>query len=77
MTRRGSAKSGAPGQALRGATSIGSSECTLPLTGKAVVDSVVTDLAVLDLEADRSHTEDRVPCPRVLADAAVLRHWLM
>jgi hypothetical protein len=32
---------------------------------------------VVDTWPIRSHTEDRVPCPRVLAAAAVLRHWLM
>jgi acyl CoA:acetate/3-ketoacid CoA transferase beta subunit len=36
-------------------------ECTLPLTGKALVDRIITDLAILDVEAGTFRVVELAP----------------
>jgi 3-oxoacid CoA-transferase subunit B len=36
-------------------------ECTLPLTGKALVDRVITDLAIFDVEAGSFRVVELAP----------------
>jgi 3-oxoacid CoA-transferase subunit B len=37
-------------------------ECTLPLTGKGVVDRIITNLGVLDVVEGQRHQKRNIPC---------------